>query len=545
MADTLKEFGMKVFSDTELANATRFDITTGSTEAAVIKDIELTQNSSTQAVSGTVTAGTTANLGNGIHSQIGTFGTNVTNLTGSAILDVSSTLSIRPNAITNSFIDLKIYAEDGNATVSTTNPINLFTTPKVNGLSEATTKTVLTPSNPGSLGNYFGYAGEFQINHTTANGIELQMKFMRNTSSGYYVYIAGADNGTTYAQLSTSYSRICWDGERYLFWWDSGYIYFFDLDDSNITNPNTHSNTAHGRMTGGSAVNSPITTTNGSSYQHTAGDVKVSPVDGKKYFYQFIAIYGIFVQLPDTIADNVVVPKFWFTGNGNSYGNINPSALGHNNNTHYNERYLWNQTNGGSNFSWSQIFIKQDAVNGDRWFIAHKYSSDEILFWSWLDADMKQLANGLVLGTNDSYGGNHSTYGLSSVSYYDLGKAPLGWNTSNFEVVNYGAKLKWDSTYAGGTSMPSSFQNGSSNHYFFDGEVFYIANYSSNDKGIYKLDLTTTSGELVVSASDHVAYRGNYYISFPVPSQSEINSRTYTQKSGLKVRVTGIREDRS
>ena len=156
MADTLKEFGMKVFSDTELANATRFDITTGSTEAAVIKDIELTQNSSTQAVSGTVTAGTTANLGNGIHSQIGTFGTNVTNLTGSAILDVSSTLSIRPNAITNSFIDLKIYAEDGNATVSTTNPINLFTTPKVNGLSEATTKTVLTPSNPGSLGNYFG-----------------------------------------------------------------------------------------------------------------------------------------------------------------------------------------------------------------------------------------------------------------------------------------------------------------------------------------------------------------------------------------------------
>ena len=93
--------------------------------------------------------------------------------------------------------------------------------------------------------------------------------------------------------------------------------------------------------------------------------------------------------------------------------------------------------------------------------------------------------------------------------------------------------------------MPSSFQNGSSNHYFFDGEVFYISNYSSNDKGIYKLDLTTTSGELVVSASDHVAYRGNYYISFPVPSQSEINSRTYTQKSGLKVRVTGIREDRS
>lgn len=545
MADQVKEFAMKVFTDSELIAGTRFDMTVGSSEAAVIKDIELTQGSDTQAVSGTVTAGTTANFGNGIHSQLGTFGSGVTNLTGSAILDASSTLSVRPNATAIAFSDVKIYAEDGNATTSAINPINLFTTPKVNGLSEATTQTVLTPSNPGnSAGSYNGYAGEFVINHTTANGIELYMRFARGASSGYYVYITGADNNTNYAQLSTNYSRICWDGKRYLFWMYDGYVYFFDLDDSNITNPNTHGTTCHGRMTVGNSVNSVWTSSNPSSYQQTAGDLKVSPVDGKTYFYQFLNSWGMFVQLPDTIADNVVVPKFWLTGNGNSYGTINPSGLGHANNVYMNEYYLFSNFNGGTNYSWSQIFIKEDATNGDRWFIAHKKTGDEVMFFTWLDADMKNLANGGTLGTNDSSGGNHPNYGLSSISYQDLGKAALGWATSNFENYSKGAVLKWDSTYAG-SNLPSSFQTGSNNHYFFDGETFYIANFSSNDKGIYKLPLNSSSGELVVSGTDHVAYRGNYFIGFPTPTSTETSSRTYTKKPALKVRITGIREDRS
>lgn len=546
MADQVKEFAMKVFTDSELIAGTRFDMTVGSGEAAVIKDIELTQGSDNQAVSGTVTAGTTANFGNGIHSQLGTFGSGVTNLTGSAILDASSTLSVRPNATPIAFSDVRIYAEDGSANTSAINPINLFTTPKVNGLAEATTQTVLTPSNAGnSAGSYnSSVCGEFVINHTTANGIELFIRFARGSSSQYYVYMTGADNNTNYAQLSTSYSRICWDGERYLFWMYDGYIYFFDLDDSNITNPSTHGTTCHGRMTVGTVVNSPITTANPSSYQQTAGDVKVSPVDGKKYFYQFLNIYGMFVQLPDTIADNVVVPKFWFTGNGNSYGNITPSGLGHSNNVYLNERYLFSNFSGAGSYSWSQIFIKQDAVNGDRWFIAHKKENDGVMFFTWLDADMKNLGNGETLGTNDSYGGNHPNYGLSAISYQDLGKAPLGWATSNFENYSKGALLKWDGTYAG-NNLPSSFQTSNTNHYFFDGETLYIANFDSSDKGIYKLPLNSTSGELVVSAADHVAYRGNYFIGFPTPTSTETSSRTYVNKPALKVRITGVREDRS
>jgi hypothetical protein len=328
-----------------------------------------------------------------------------------------------------------------------------------------------------------------------------------------------------------------------------GYIYFFDLDDSNILNPSTHGTTCHGRMTCGSVVNSPLAAFNGTSYLHKAGDVKRSFVDGKRYFYQFVQIYGVFAQLPDTIADNVVVPRFWLSGNGNSQGSINPSGLGHANNSHYNERYAYNQNNFGGGQGWTQIWIKKDETNGHRWFISHKSSSDEALIWTWLDSDMKNLTtNGTVLGTNDSSGGNHVTYGLSSIAYQDLSKPQLGWEASNFDNPGYGGRLRWDSSYAGG-NMPSTFQNGSNNHYFFDGstgkDVFYIANWSSSSKGVYKLDLSTAAGQLVVGSADHAAYRGNYFISFSTPSQSVINSRTYTLKPGLKVRVTGIREDRS
>ena len=548
MADTLKELGMKVFSDTEIQNGTRFDITTGSNEAFVIKDVELTQTSNGDAVAGTVTAGTTTNFGNGIHSDLGSFGANVTNLSGSAILDVSSTLSIRPIAKTITYKYIRIFAEDSSGSTSATGPINLITIPTVNGNSEPQTKTVLTASNPGSgTGSYSSnVSGNFSIMHTNANGIELFMRFVSGSSSGNSVYIVGADNNTSYATVSSSYSRIMWDGNRYLFWLNSGYIYFFDLDDSNITNPTAHGNTAHGRMTLGASVNSPTVSYNTTTYDVREGDLQVSPSDGKTYFYQFAGSqgYGLFAQLPDTIADNVVVPKFFKTSNGGNYTSLTPSGMGHNNNVYYNEYGLKNQTNFGTQYSWCQLFYKEDAVYGDRWFITHKANADEIVFFTFLDADMKSFTtNNSILGTNDSSGGNHANYGLTSISYQDLSNPALGWNSSNFENNSWGAVLKFSSSYA--QANISGLQDGTWNHYFFDGEIVYIASVTSSTFGVFRLDIKGTAGEQVVDTADHVAYRGNYFVAFPTPSQSEINARTYTKKPGLKVRITGIREDRS
>ena len=167
-----------------------------------------------------------------------------------------------------------------------------------------------------------------------------------------------------------------------------------------------------------------------------------------------------------------------------------------------------------------------------------------MIFFTFLDKDMKAFTtNNSILGTNDSSGGNHANYGLTSIGYPDLSNPALGWNSSNFENNSYGATLKFSNSYAQGNI--SGLQDGTWNHYFFDGETVYIASVSSSTFGVFRLDITGTAGEQVVSADDHVAYRGNYFVTFPTPTQSEINARTYTKKPGLKARITGIREDRS
>ena len=133
MADQIKQLAFKEFTQTEIENGTVANIlTTDASTHYVIKSIEATQGANSDAVVATATLGLTAGLATGQFTSIGTCAkANRVGLSGSAIMDASSTLSIRPTAKTITFTDETIYQGAENSSTSRKYAKSIF--PSVNG----------------------------------------------------------------------------------------------------------------------------------------------------------------------------------------------------------------------------------------------------------------------------------------------------------------------------------------------------------------------------------------------------------------------------
>ena len=109
MADQVKQLAFKDFSIAELQGGTAANVlTTNASTHYVIKDIEATQGDNANAITATATLGLTAGLGTGQFTTLGTVAQkDRVGLSGSAIMDASSTLTIRPTATTINFLDEK------------------------------------------------------------------------------------------------------------------------------------------------------------------------------------------------------------------------------------------------------------------------------------------------------------------------------------------------------------------------------------------------------------------------------------------------------
>ena len=110
MADQLKQLAFKKFTTAELEAGTSADVlTTDASTHYVIKSIEATQSSDLNPVNATATLGLTAGLAAGEYASIGNVAkAGRVGLTGSAIMDASSTLTIRPTAQNITFADQTI-----------------------------------------------------------------------------------------------------------------------------------------------------------------------------------------------------------------------------------------------------------------------------------------------------------------------------------------------------------------------------------------------------------------------------------------------------
>ena len=443
MADRIEELFLKKFTTTEIEAGTRHDFTTDATTAYVIKDIETTQGSDTFPIVGSVTAGKTTDFSAGKFSRIGQFGSLVDSLSGSAILDASSTLSIRPTAQSINFRDIILQVDNSQGSSSAAGPIIDYVLPSVNGVADTSikTETSVTASNPGSTRGSYQTSDEFAIIHTNANNIKLYMRFVKNNNSVSYVYIVGADNGTNYVELDqlNTYTGHVWDGVRYIYWVSGGYVYFYDTDASDLTAAGHSSGyKCHGRMT------SPYNNHGHSTYDHRTTDYHQSNHDGKKYIYQYwyASHIGTITQLPDTIADGATCPKTVFT-NYSSYVGNGRDVYGNNASSAWNQYYTRTQST-PNQYMRSRLTTFTDKEGTKMWALFERFNSTYIWVFMWPESNMAATGSGSILKSHDQ---NSTSDGVMLVS-----------NTSAADT----AKLNWNSTYYNHSSGNMNFRLGGS-----------------------------------------------------------------------------------
>ena len=110
MPDQIKQLAFKEFSITELRNGTAANVlTTNASTHHVIKSIEATQGNNDDAINATATLGLTAGLASGQFTSVGNVAKkDRVGLSGSVIMDASSTLTVRPTAKSIIFTDERI-----------------------------------------------------------------------------------------------------------------------------------------------------------------------------------------------------------------------------------------------------------------------------------------------------------------------------------------------------------------------------------------------------------------------------------------------------
>lgn len=539
MADRIEELFLKKFTITEIEAGTRHDFTTDANTAYVIKDIETTQGSDTFPIVGSVTVGKTTDFSAGNFSRIGQFGSLVDSLSGSAILDASSTLSIRPTAQSINFRDIILQVDNSRGSYSAAGPVIDYVLPSVNGVQDTAlkTETSLTASNPGSTRGSYSTSDEFAIIHTNANGIKLYMRFTKGNNSVSYVHIVGADNGTDYVELDqlNTYTGHVWDGVRYIYWVAGGYVYFYDTDASDLTAAGHSSGyKCHGRMT------SPYNNYSNSTYDHRTTDYHQSNHDGKKYIYQYWYSnqYGTITQLPDTIADGATCPKTVFTNYG-GYVYNGRDVYGNNASGAWNQYYTRNQST-PNQYMRSRLTTFTDKEGTKMWALFERHNGTYIWVYMWPESNMAATASGTVLKSNDNNNNNDGIILVSHTSAADTGK--LNWNNTYYHSSSGNMNFRLGGSYLG--SGNSSWQAGSYGGMWFDGLTMYYSNVSSN-YNIFKINFEETTFPALFNDDQYYGSSGAFFMIAAEPDAATIASRTYTSAPALTVRVTGIKEDRS
>ncbi len=495
------------------------------------------------------------------HSSLGTIAkAGIIGSQGSAIMDANSTLTIRPSAKTINFSDVSIFADRQDST--NPNAYENFIRPSVDGLEETTlnSNSTITPSNSGITEPYTGsnstylnpynWTAFFTPDAGQASGQLLQIRSYNSNNSQSYIQVAGADNNTVYELLNSQpYARHIWDGERYIWWVYGGYLYYWDILDSNLNPTNNY----HGRFyfVSGSMHNTQ------SSYGGNYGSIGFGPNradgtrrrfifrkggQGQSYRAQIMELPDMTPYQPDKGGVHAEV------GQGGSQQQLYNSSqiLGSNNanlkalvidngSPNYScEDYLGN---GNSNYNWAgwgqqvtptnqtDMFGYKKTADGREWgFVLWRQNGARLynIFFDW--NLMESSSYGTVIGSinNQALGFMHS----SSIS-------SLGWSTDNWSGSN--------NTYLTGIS------NGFLSTYgdlWYDNDVIYgvQGNTNSNNKvASYNLATGTYTELGSVPANRY----GRSYTSFASPTTTVRQSRAYQNAPALTVRVTGIKEDRT
>lgn len=561
MADQVKQLAFKSFTTTELQNGTAANVlTTDASTHYVIKSIEGTQGSNDDAVSATATLGLTSGLSSGEFTSLGTVAKkDRVGLSGSAIMDASSTLTIRPVAKTITFTDEKIHQGLENLNVQRT--FLQAALPQVNGKAETalnseTTidKTSVTYSGGSYSTMYTNPYGNFTIYHTNANGVNLRIVFSHGGGSSCAFEVWNAD-GTYYGYYSDSYDSPLFDGERYIFWVaadgaSTSRLKWYDLDESttNLAAANTLGG-ASGRdfCHGQTAVfaDSPSINSRSTYDNKMNAFYKNRHTDGKRYIVGYSGgnqhLWG--VNVPETLTNDsstTPAPKWIYLASGGSHqGGVDPFGNG---SSMFNFNYMRQSSSGMTQYG-TGLHLTYDKEK-ERYFLYfgwddHKYA---VFTWTQDEWDGTGQAGRLDQGTTG--------YGIRMVADSSASVAGLDSNVLvSYSGSNAQIRLRTEVYTRTNSTVQPIAQQGA---VYIDGRNFYYKNDTSTTTATYrkcvKVNMASVSESNVTNMFPNTAISSNGYgpdlfVAFATPSSSTIAQRTYTVAPSLKVRVTGILAD--
>ena len=552
MADEIKQLAFKQFTTSELQAGTAANVlTTDASTHYVIKSIEATQGFNANAISATATVGLTAGLASGQFTSLGTVAkANRVGLSGSAIMDASSTLTIRPEAKTILFADQHI--QMATQSFGNTRPAKwrVITTPSVNGLTEnglvtrtTVDKTSTTYASPQMA--QLNYPSNYSFYYSNANGVNLKVLVKNDTSSTTGFEIHNADSGVNYGYYENAHAAPHWDGGRYIFWWgrtDSTKVFYYDLDESttNLAAANTM-----GGAVGDNFYHGYINISTHPNYSMSSMDNRRSTFFYDKRTNQRFLIQSFqgstrvsMVELPSgTLTNNSTSAnqhvKWVNFGAQNITGGTDP--FGNNASNTWNIVYAFftqiqNQYNASTN-----IALTYDAIKG-RYLLYAGFQQYYFLF-TWTKAEYDATPDATLLNQNPQDSGS----GLMNVATQS--NEEVGIHSDWF--VNYGS----NNAYVNFSTISTQSANWTVNDNYqkrFDGLDFYAVT-SASPRHLYKINLTDkTETKITTGLTDaeaNTTSNGSFWFGDVSPSSTVTANRNYTQAPSLKIRVTGILSD--
>jgi len=556
MPDQVKQLAFKEFSVTEIQNGTAANVlTTDATTHHVIKSIETTQGNNSDAVEASATIGLTSGLASGQFTSLGTVAKkDRVGSSGSAIMDASSTLTIRPSAKSMSFADRKLVYAIENATIPRI--YNISNTPTINGNVETTleTKTTLTKTGNSFSGHSYGMSYNYSNNHsfiyTRADGVNIIVIIFNNTSSttGFEVY--NGDTGAYYGYYTQNYSMPWWDGGRYIYSWNdspTSRINYFDLEESltNFTPSNTYgggnsSNYYHGYILVGSGSDA-LPSYQKSSWDNRRCSFYVDKNTGQKFIIQAFAGHTkiVMAELPSGTHTNNnasanVTTKWVFLG---SAGNASSIKDPFEQNSGQNWSMGYAMYNYASSVNVNMRLTFDDTLG--RYLIFLHYDGSNAMVFTFTKTEYDSTAN----GQNINQGGGSE--GLAIVSTHS--GADVGIDSNYFDnLSNQNARLRVSQLLS---AASPSISHSANYERFYDGANIIITQSGSPADNVYKVSLSTQTPSVENLTSHLTSSQVNqnryntFWYGYSIPSSTSIASRSYTLAPGLKVRITGIDVD--
>ena len=557
MADQVKQLAFKKFTETELANGTAANIlTTNATTHYVIKSIEATQGSNSDAIEATATIGLTAGLASGEFTSLGTVAkANRVGLSGSTIMDANSTLTIRPTAKIITYSDEKINQSLHNDNNPRIYGQSVF--PSVSGKADTAlnAETTIDKTNVTYTGQGYNLnvtpSRNYTVQHTNANGVDLRIQFSSNGNSTSRFEIWNAD-GTYYGYYSDGYDAPCFDGERYIFWVDRNSagggvrVRWYDLDESttNLLAANTTGGASGGEFWHGQTAtwaDSPAIASSSTYDHHLRYFYKNRHTDGRRYLGGWASGNQNWFQceLPATLTNDsstTPAPK-WLYLSGSSQNTNGTDPFGNNSGSTWNlTRFIVSQYNPTDE---AQVQLTYDpekeryylwiCPTNNMWFL-FTYTQNE---W-----DSRTSGNRILNPQNDGHA-------LRMVSTYSAAEVNISTNILQaYSSNNAYVPLRNTSVYQ---DLGNAYPNRDCPVYI-DGKNWYFKDDNSGNTATYrkavKADVfNKTLTNMFPNTSVTATFIPDLFVSFSTPSAATIASRNYSIAPSLKIRVTGILSD--